>query len=427
MPRKAGWWQWGTVRGEFGRKLAGQESPTVIGPDIDSELRRGRDYVRMVIVMTVASADVAEALAAAWRAFREAAGQVSRIMHDVLLYVNLRTSGPVVRGRVELPTFRHGFGFLASAMPSDPEVEEAGRAYEGRGGAVGSVRSMARARAVRVVTPILWKMLRRWVSTVFWLKNSSAAICGLVLRSTTSRATWSSRPVSDSMPAPLALARPGAAVGTMAELTQLSLRALAVAPRAAGVERCRRALKFGHGTIGFAGFGERPARNRARQRGLDRGSGSVGRIGRGQRPFRSEGSVAGIERDGGDGPAGPGGGEGELHGRCDPLGKSRRAPGLAGAIEGQPAPGEQLEAVRPPAAWNERQLLTAGTAEEQLDGPAWLPGLEQDAGEPGRGPGCDETFVKVAGEFDALLCGGERDVQIAGGECDDGPVEQVPG
>ena len=120
----------------------------------------------------------------------------------------------------------------------------------------------------------------------------------------------------------------------MAELSQLSLRALAVAPRAASAERCRRALKFGHGTILFAGFGERSARNRARQRGLDWGSDSVGRIGRGQRPFRSEGSVTGIERDGGDGSVGPRGSEGELHGRCHHLGKSRRAPGLAGAIEG---------------------------------------------------------------------------------------------
>ena len=57
------------------------------------------------------------------------------------------------------------------------------RAYRGRGLAVGPVRSTVRARAARVVTPILWKMLRKWVSTVFWLKNSSAAICGLVLRS----------------------------------------------------------------------------------------------------------------------------------------------------------------------------------------------------------------------------------------------------
>src|SRR5262249_44521711 len=162
------------------------------------------------------------------------------------------------------------------------------------------------------------------------------------------------------------------------------------------------------------------------QRGLNWDSGSVGRVGRGQRSFRSEGSVTGIERDGGDGSVGPRGGEGELYGRRHHLGKSRRAPGLAGAIEGQPAPGEQLEEVRPPAAWNERQLLTTDTAEEQLDGLAWLPGLEQDVGEPGRGPRCDEAFVEVARELDALLRGGERDVQIAGGQCDDGPVEEVP-
>src|SRR5690348_10656719 len=91
----------------------------------------------------------------------------------------------------------HGLRFVASAMPSGqkgPEVAELG--YLVRGFAVGLVRSTARARAVSVVTPILWKMLRRWVATVFWLKNSSAAICGLVLRLTTSRATWRSRPVS---------------------------------------------------------------------------------------------------------------------------------------------------------------------------------------------------------------------------------------
>jgi hypothetical protein len=56
-----------------------------------------------------------------------------------------------------------------------------------------------------------------------------------------------------------------------------------------------------------------------------------------------------------------------------------------------------------------------------------LPGLEQDAGEPCCGPRRHETFVEVAREFDAFLCGGERDVQVVGGECDDGPVKQVPG
>jgi hypothetical protein len=68
-----------------------------------------------------------------------------------------------------------------------------------------SARSTTRARATRDGTSILRKMLRRWVSTVFWLRKSSAAISALVLRSTTSRATCSSRSVSDSSPVPSAL------------------------------------------------------------------------------------------------------------------------------------------------------------------------------------------------------------------------------
>src|SRR5262249_12025269 len=96
---------------------------------------------------------------------------------------------------------------------------------------------------------------------------------------------------------PVGGAWPGAPVDVMPELSQLPLRALPVAPRAASVERRRRALKLGHGTRLFAGFGERAARDRARQRGLDWGSGRLGLIGRGQRPFRREGSVTGIERD----------------------------------------------------------------------------------------------------------------------------------
>ncbi len=56
-----------------------------------------------------------------------------------------------------------------------------------------------------------------------------------------------------------------------------------------------------------------------------------------------------------------------------------------------------------------------------------LPGFEQDAGEPHRSPGRDEAFVEVARELDALLCGGERGVQIADGDRDDGAVEEVPG
>ncbi len=85
----------------------------------------------------------------------------------------------------------------ARARLRQPSV---GRRYPGRALPVRSASSMARASATRVVTPILRKMLRRWVSTVFWLKKSSAAISVLVLRSTTSRAISRSRSVSAVIP-----------------------------------------------------------------------------------------------------------------------------------------------------------------------------------------------------------------------------------
>ena len=46
VPHRDGWRQRGAVRGELGRELARQQSTTVIGPRVDSEVRRGRDHVR---------------------------------------------------------------------------------------------------------------------------------------------------------------------------------------------------------------------------------------------------------------------------------------------------------------------------------------------------------------------------------------------
>jgi len=69
-----GWRAWAAARGGFERRLAGRESPAVTGPHIESETRRGKDYVRVSVVMTVDAADVARALTAALRVFRWAAG-----------------------------------------------------------------------------------------------------------------------------------------------------------------------------------------------------------------------------------------------------------------------------------------------------------------------------------------------------------------
>ena len=74
VARRGGWRAWGGVSGVFERALAAQESGTVIAPRVESESRRGRDYVRVALAKTVAAPDVAQALATAWWAFRRAAG-----------------------------------------------------------------------------------------------------------------------------------------------------------------------------------------------------------------------------------------------------------------------------------------------------------------------------------------------------------------
>ena len=47
--------------------------PAIASAEIASELRRGADYVRVTVALTVAATDVADALAVAWDAFRSVA------------------------------------------------------------------------------------------------------------------------------------------------------------------------------------------------------------------------------------------------------------------------------------------------------------------------------------------------------------------
>ena len=148
--------------------------------------------------------------------------------------------------------------------------------------------------------------------------------------------------------------------------------------------------------------------------------------GGGEPPLGCVGGVAGVQGHGGGGAIGPGGGEGKLHGRGCGLGAGGCALGLGAAVEREPAAGEQLKAIGPPAAGDEGLLLAARAAEEQLGGTVGLPGFEKDPGEPDGRPGRDEAFVEVAREVGALLCGGQRGVEVAGGDRDDGAVEQVP-
>jgi hypothetical protein len=74
VPRQGSRREWEAIRGGFESDLAAQQSAAVTGLRIDSELRRGRDYVRVVIVATVEASDVGEALGITWQSFRQAAG-----------------------------------------------------------------------------------------------------------------------------------------------------------------------------------------------------------------------------------------------------------------------------------------------------------------------------------------------------------------
>ena len=72
VARRGGGRGWLEVSGDFERGLEALASKSVITPHIDAETRRGRDYVRVTLAMTIVADDVAEALDGAWHAFQQA-------------------------------------------------------------------------------------------------------------------------------------------------------------------------------------------------------------------------------------------------------------------------------------------------------------------------------------------------------------------
>ncbi len=73
VPRRGGWRAWGAVRADFECALADAADPAIVSAEIASELRRGADYVRVTVALTVVTTDVADPLTIAWDAFRGAA------------------------------------------------------------------------------------------------------------------------------------------------------------------------------------------------------------------------------------------------------------------------------------------------------------------------------------------------------------------
>lgn len=74
VPRSSGWRAWNADRTQFDARLIAQERPPVLGAAVERETRRGSDYVRVRVAVTVEAADVAQAVTLAWAAFQAAAG-----------------------------------------------------------------------------------------------------------------------------------------------------------------------------------------------------------------------------------------------------------------------------------------------------------------------------------------------------------------
>jgi hypothetical protein len=73
VPRRGGRRARGPVRGGFERALSDPPGSAIASAEIASEHRRGADYARVTVAMTVDTRDVADALAIARDAFTGAA------------------------------------------------------------------------------------------------------------------------------------------------------------------------------------------------------------------------------------------------------------------------------------------------------------------------------------------------------------------
>ncbi len=73
IARTGGWREWGAAAGAFEHGLEAQASATVTEPRIESEMRRGRNYVRVAMSVTVDAPDIAQAAVVAWSIVQQAA------------------------------------------------------------------------------------------------------------------------------------------------------------------------------------------------------------------------------------------------------------------------------------------------------------------------------------------------------------------
>ena len=121
MPRLGSRRAWEASRGDFEQRLATAEIPAVIGAEIESETRRGRDYVRVSITAVVDAADVAEALTAAWDAFLRAAGDDAAGWDMTAASAEIRPE-PHLHVSQGAPGYRRGRGAGSRSVPGPAKM-----------------------------------------------------------------------------------------------------------------------------------------------------------------------------------------------------------------------------------------------------------------------------------------------------------------
>jgi hypothetical protein len=75
VPRTGGMRARGAAAGAFEQRFAAQAGPVVTEARLHSETRRGRDMVRISILITVTASDIGQAAVIAWDIFKVAAGE----------------------------------------------------------------------------------------------------------------------------------------------------------------------------------------------------------------------------------------------------------------------------------------------------------------------------------------------------------------
>jgi hypothetical protein len=96
VPRTGSLRAWGAVAADFERLLAEQVSPIVSDARVESEVRRGRDSVRVRMAVTARADNVGQAAVIAWDVFKVAVGEDIAAWDTAAASAEIRPAGKVL-------------------------------------------------------------------------------------------------------------------------------------------------------------------------------------------------------------------------------------------------------------------------------------------------------------------------------------------